>query len=289
MCIGKPVNHLIDFVEHCFQVAPLWLSIMGSWEWYIILGFIFIILFVLFGGYSMHHFHTIKYPPYLRLGWLTGDINKPSKPAEWQSDYRFWVFMVLVIGWLGFIGLNWFFLTGFLTFVGVDQVWELSPTGISLLNQYARIICVSSGLWVFVTLLGLGIIWVDPYNLEFRLTLGTVLNGQGNIEFANSDGASPYHGGKWKPDQLKIFKQRAIYINPNATILSLKDIWTQRIKLEFNEIDKTLSGLGEKITVNDQEMVRFLPYSGNKVSVDDGGKFVIMDDKDHPTRFTFSC
>lgn len=251
---------------------------------------------LLFATGLFWHFATYNsYPPHLRLGWMTGG-EQSSKLLRGLSDYRVWA---LTITWLGtgflFLFTLYYYLSpqNLLWSLGARTAWELSPTGVSVLQNYLQILWTSSIIWAICAFICLCIIWLDPYSfMRFRLELGTAKN---IIKFRGYK-AQNSNLEVWTPGKgaSKEIRQKHIYIShfSDEFHFSLDSNNSGELQLTFNENQKELTGKGRRVELETTEEFIVWFQAGQEASfkgVKNGEDFCIGDNEESLARFTFRC
>lgn len=161
-----------DIIRTCLYQSPFWIEWWNAWLWWLLL-LLSLILF-LFSLGRMAWCATHDKVSYLSLGWIRGKKKTISRFQRAINDYRTWVFFINLIG-LGIVVFGVLYYRNphhLLHHLGVTDVWQLSPTGVTLLINYIWLLLWLEIGWLLISLLSTGIIWLDPYDfLRFTITL----------------------------------------------------------------------------------------------------------------------
>jgi len=273
-----------DFINEYLYDAPWWLECWKSWWW---VPWIAIFLLLLLGGGRLWHLATLDTKSHLRIGWIRGTRQKSSRFLRAISDYRVWTFVLVLLGGVGLLGLTWWYQQPrrLLESIGASSAWELSPAGVSLLKQHLWTLWISNVLWVVISVISVGILFIDPYGFnKFYLELSHVGVLRG-IKFEGED---------WRPRTRQTIRQRDVYVKADGSEFRLEEPdgegW---ISLCFDEEKKTLEGLihpeSSSLTDADAWFVEESRAHGVQRAISKGETFCLGTDEEHLSRFEFRC
>jgi len=172
---------------------------------------------------------------------MQGDGRANNKVGRVLRDYRFYIFVLQVVGT---VGMAWtlsrlWAVDSMLPILGVSKgtVWDLSPFGVELLKSVVWSAWVGCWLWTLACVLMCFILWIDPYGWHrIRLTPSDKVMWR-NPKTDEEE--------IWKARRTKDLFVRYLYFSADGNTCSTKEK-TGWIKLEWMRPQEK----GSKVSLN---------------------------------------